>query len=123
VFYLVFPPHCDGELKTPKYAFVRAEDPILSLVEYAHCLPVGFHIPGALRVAVRGLTPVKSVLLDVEGVFQILGELRDVVRLRSASVITYRRGILTVRGHLGKLDRERFEKGLRLNFKTGQYVI
>ena len=119
----MLPPNCDGELRTPKYAFAKAEDPIVALVEHAHCPPLGLHIPGVLRVVLKVLTPAAIIPLDAEGDFQVVGEVGDLARLRSATLITYRRGRAVARGHLGKLDRERFERGLRLNFRYDKHYL
>ena len=121
--YVVLPPNCGGELKTPKYSFAKADDPIVALVGHAHCPPLGLHIPGVLRVVLKVLTPAAVVLLDAEGVFQVVGEAGELAKLRSAIRVTYKRGAATAHGHLGKLDRERFEKGLRLNFKYDKYYL
>ncbi|MEM0278239.1 hypothetical protein [Pyrobaculum sp.] len=123
MFHVVLPPNCNGDLKTPKYAFAIAEDPIVALVEYAYCPPLGLHVPGTLRITLRGLTPMKIIPLDVEGNFQAVGDLADLAKLRNATLVTYKKGKATVRGYLGKLDRERFEKGLRLNFKYAEYLL
>lgn len=123
MFHLVLPPHCNGDLKTVDYVFVKVEDPILALVEHASCNPLGIHIPGSLRITLRGIAPVKIFPLDVEGVFEVRGELKDVMKLSGALQITYKRGLITIRGHLGKLDKERFNKKLVLNFKTSNHII
>ncbi|MGC9052233.1 MAG: hypothetical protein ACP5J3_15050, partial [Pyrobaculum sp.] len=73
MFYVVLPPHCGGDLKTPRYAFARAEDPVEGLVRFAYCPYVGLHVPGAARVLLKGVSVAGVVSLDVEGVFEVVG--------------------------------------------------
>ncbi|MCU7786942.1 hypothetical protein ODS41_03235 [Pyrobaculum sp. 3827-6] len=124
MFYVVLPPHCGGDFKTPRYAFAPAEDPVEGLVRYAHCPYVGLHIPGVLRILMRGFAIVKIVPIYGDGAAEVIGPLEDVVKLQSARYIRYKPpDRISAMGALERLDRERFDKGLRLNFKVGTFIF
>ena len=122
-FYVVLPPSCAGDLKTPKFVLADVEDPVEGLVRFAYCPYVGLHVPGAVRVLLKGVSVAGVVSLDVEGVFEVVGPLNDVIKLRSARVVKLKGGRVYVGGYLGRLDRERFSKGLGVNFRLGYFFI
>ena len=120
MYYIALPPSCGGDLLTPKLAYVKVDDPLEGLVRFAYCPAKAIHLPGVLHVVLRGLRVAVLVPAFGDVRVEVLGELREAAKLRSARRVTYASGRIYVEGSLERLDVERFKYGIALNFKVGK---
>ncbi|CCC81867.1 hypothetical protein [Thermoproteus tenax] len=120
---VVLPHRCGAGFTTPRYSYVFEEDPLVALVRYAHCQPIGLHVPGVAQYRLRGLSIAEAIPVAGDGPLEIIGAPHDALSLRSPAVIKIARGRIEAVGPADKIDIERFQRRIPVNLKVGRRYL
>ncbi|ACB40083.1 hypothetical protein [Pyrobaculum neutrophilum] len=120
---VVLPRRCGAGFTTPRYSYVFEEDPLVGLVRYAHCPPIGLHVPGVAQYRLRGLGVAEAIPVAGDGPLVIIGAPHDALSLRSAVVVRAVRGRIEAVGPADKIDLERFRRRIPVNLRLGRRYL